>query len=730
MEIYDATVPSVLLFASLTALPGVNASTSENSKALNRDNYEDSTKTGNWIIKYTSDDCKNCLELNSAWTRISEQYSKSFGESQIYFGEINCSDQSDLCKSNGIETTSLPTLEWIRLGQKLDTKENLYEEDTIRNYVTNIKRNTQPDDFSKLGNSIILGQDNFTQAAHENIWLIKNYSPRCPHCKKMAPHWTQMTNDLAAKVAPLRIYFGEIDCIKYYDLCEKNKVEAYPTVQLWRNGVYVEEYMEDYEVEPMSKYVLGLAKRFNIPDTLLQEHKDAKEIPDDVKPPQNPEHQVAAHAPEEPVWNPDGKVIDLTSLDFKEKTNEGPWFVKFYAPWCPHCQQLAPIWEKLAETVKGKVNIAKVNCDNEGNLCQDNKIMGYPTLKFFMNGKITPFGKDQRTVKNFQEFIAKTMADSSVGSAQIKLELSNFMQLKKDNAQKVMFVLYTPKDADSSKKLQTSVKYVAQKAQLFRYLYITEDEYVLKNVEGSGNPNLPHLAVIKDGEAKLYSGSFDKLDQIQQWLSDEQYPLVEEISQENSNDLLNSNYLVLAAIDPTSSKSQMNEELIRSLKTVAKNFKTEYVESRHSYKSNFVRFAWIDTQKWSGYLERVFNFKSSGKYPAVVITKASENKFYDTDSSGKPIPLTADGIYGAMVDAIDGNSEAKYTAGPLIATLNQLKEKAGQFRKVAGRHPMYSIFFIGSIIALVLYLTRRRDGRASVLLPLHGNHPSDLVKGD
>ena len=49
----------------------------------------------------------------------------------------------------------------------------------------------------------------------------------------------------------------------------------------------------------------------------------------------------------ESIWNLDAENFEevvISRLDGKG------WFVKFYAPWCQHCQALAPIWDKLAET--------------------------------------------------------------------------------------------------------------------------------------------------------------------------------------------------------------------------------------------------------------------------------------------------------------------------------------------------------------------------------------------
>ena len=56
-------------------------------------------------------------------------------------------------------------------------------------------------------------------------------------------------------------------------------------------------------------------------------------------------------------------------------------FVKFFAPWCGHCKQLAPKWEALSES--SLIPIVEVDCTNATDICGRYNVTGYPTIKLF-----------------------------------------------------------------------------------------------------------------------------------------------------------------------------------------------------------------------------------------------------------------------------------------------------------------------------------------------------------
>lgn len=54
------------------------------------------------------------------------------------------------------------------------------------------------------------------------------------------------------------------------------------------------------------------------------------------------------------MYDSSDDVIELTDSNFDRQVanSDGIWVVEFYAPWCGHCQQLAPEFKKAAKALK------------------------------------------------------------------------------------------------------------------------------------------------------------------------------------------------------------------------------------------------------------------------------------------------------------------------------------------------------------------------------------------
>lgn len=133
----------------------------------------------------------------------------------------------------------------------------------------------------------------------------------------------------------------------------------------------------------------------------------------------------------------DAVSLDITTLKVALEENTYV-FVDFFANWCSHCRDLAPTWETLAEVmyevaetrvedhieenphleheysdedyraavdVELPILIGKVDCVDHHELCMQQGIQAYPSLKFFVDGEHKADYRGHRTVVELAHFI-------------------------------------------------------------------------------------------------------------------------------------------------------------------------------------------------------------------------------------------------------------------------------------------------------------------------------------
>merc|ERR1711872_181290 len=117
------------------------------------------------------------------------------------------------------------------------------------------------------------------------------------------------------------------------------------------------------------------------------------------------QHLMSEEVPED--WDKEGvKVLVGKNFHDVAMNPEKDVLVEFYAPWCVHCKQLAPIWDKLGEKYKDHESIVIAKMDSTANELEEVKVQGFPTIKLFKKGtnEIVDYNGD-RTVEGFSKFL-------------------------------------------------------------------------------------------------------------------------------------------------------------------------------------------------------------------------------------------------------------------------------------------------------------------------------------
>lgn len=402
--------------------------------------------------------------------------------------------------------------------------------------------------------------------------------------------------------------FAKVDCIAFADVCNAHDVQSYPSMVFFKDGKEVQREKGAKDMKGMSKWVESLLETIRPgsrkeggpklpkpgansvetgPDTEQVVKEKEKEEADDKKAlsslvkstPTQAAKPTPAQEKAKPTStaNPSGLVEVLTAEKFQTVVTNtlDPWFIKFYAPWCHHCQALAPNWNNLARQMRGKLNIGEVNCDVEKRLCKDAHVRGYPTMLFFRGGERIEYD-GLRGLGDLLDYAEKVTA---IGAGVPDVNAEEFKKL--GETEEVIFVYFydhatTSEDFQALERLTLSLVGHAK-------LVKTNDKALFDRYKIS---TWPRLMVSRDGKPSYYPPSTPKdmrdAKKVLTWMKSVWLPIVPELVASNAREIMDGKLVVLGILSRERSD--------------------EFILSKREMKS--AALEWIDKQEIAFQLER------------------------------------------------------------------------------------------------------------------------------
>lgn len=103
-------------------------------------------------------------------------------------------------------------------------------------------------------------------------------------------------------------------------------------------------------------------------------------------------------------------MTNLTTMNFVEYISSStPTLVDFWAPWCGPCRMLGPVVEDVAAKYEGKLQVGKVNVDEEMPLAAQFNISSIPALLLFKDGKLVDTAIGYMPGPQVEAFVSKAL---------------------------------------------------------------------------------------------------------------------------------------------------------------------------------------------------------------------------------------------------------------------------------------------------------------------------------
>ncbi|CZR62293.1 related to thioredoxin domain containing protein 5 precursor [Phialocephala subalpina] len=637
--------------------------------------------------------------------------------------------------------------------------------------------------------------ENFNTTVKDGYWFVKHHSPYCPHCLHVAPTWQTLyefyytskpvpagstvdssSTSMNTFTAYYNYHFGNLDCVAFGSACTAHNVGSFPTFILYKDGEEVKRFEGAKDMETLSKFVedgletirpgsrtpggpklpatgddhsddyqapqaapkpTGAAAAVKNTELTPSVSKDTKELrtassPLKATPAKNKPKKTKAAKPVA-TPNPLGKSTPFTAESFQTQVTmtQDPWFIKFYAPWCHHCQAMAPNWVQLAKEMKGRLNVGEVNCDVETRLCKDVHLKGYPTILFFRGGERVEYDG----LRGLGDFVTYANKAIDLGDGVKDIDAAEFKEL--EEKEEVIFVYFydhatTTEDFAALERLTLSL--IGHAKLVKTNSAALADRFKITT--------WPRLLVSRDGRPTYYTAlspqDMRDFRKVLHWMQSVWLPIVPELTASNSREIMDGKLVVLAILTREHTdefiiakkelksaalewmdKQTLNFQRERQELRDAKQLRIEEAEDRNDQRAlraaksirinmdqseqKEVGFAWVDGVFWERWIRTTYGIEVAKDGERVIINDEDQRRYWDTTITGNYIMASRTSILETIPKVVASPPKIKPKS-----TIGNFEKFFFDVRSTISSHPYLSVGgIIGVAIVAVMYWRKR-----------------------
>ncbi|KOB75632.1 Protein disulfide-isomerase [Operophtera brumata] len=414
-----------ILFTALLAFSGSvlgdEIETDENVLVLTKSNFESALSSSQFIlVEFYAPWCGHCKSLAPEYAKAATKLLEE--ESPIKLAKVDATQEQELAESYGVR--GYPTLKFFKNGSPIDYSGGRQADDIV----SWLKKKTGPPAVE-----VSSAEQSKELIAANNVIVFGFFADQETDKAKAFLNVAGLVDDQVFAIVSDEKLISELEA-EDQDFEEKRVkyVEEAFNEDALKTWVFVQSMpvIVEFSHETASK-IFGGQIKYHLLLFLSKKNGDFEKYLDDLKPVAKnyrdkimsefiqsffagtlKQHLLSEDLPSD--WNAKPvKVLVATNFDEVVFDTNKKVLVEFYAPWCGHCKQLVPIYDKLAEHFESDEDVVIAKIDATVNELEHTKITSFPTIKLYTKDNQVKDYNGERTLDGMTKFVETDGADGA-----------------------------------------------------------------------------------------------------------------------------------------------------------------------------------------------------------------------------------------------------------------------------------------------------------------------------